>query len=73
MGRWAAQGSEDVYVRTAVRVTENLQRYAAAHARLALGARAAFPSSLTHSRSCSFVPRVPLSGGTLPLSLFASS
>ena len=35
VGRWAAQGSEDHYVRTAVRVVENLQRYAADHARVA--------------------------------------
>ena len=27
--RWAAQGSEDTYVRSAVRIVENLQRYAA--------------------------------------------
>ena len=33
VGRWGVQASEDVYVRTALRVTENLQRLAAAHAR----------------------------------------
>ena len=35
MGRWAARGSADSYVRTALRVTENLQVAAATHARLA--------------------------------------
>ena len=32
MGRWAARGSADVYVRTAARVIENLQTAAAVHA-----------------------------------------
>ena len=32
-GRWAAHGAQDAYVRTAVRVVENLQRTAARHAR----------------------------------------
>ena len=33
LGRWAAKGSTDTYVRTAVRVVENLQLLAARHAR----------------------------------------
>ena len=33
LGRWAAQSSEDAYVRTSVRICENLQRFAALHAR----------------------------------------
>ena len=33
LGRWAAKGSTDAYVRTAVRVVENLQLLAARHAR----------------------------------------
>ena len=33
LGRWAAKGSTDSYVRTAVRVVENLQLLAARHAR----------------------------------------
>ena len=36
VGRWSRQGAEDLYVRTAVRITENLQRLAAAHARASL-------------------------------------
>ena len=36
LGRWAVQGSEDAYVRTAIRVVENLQRLAATHARASL-------------------------------------
>ena len=35
LGRWAARGSADSYVRTALRVTENLQAAAAVHARRA--------------------------------------
>ena len=33
VGRWSKQGAADVYVRTSLRVTENLQKLAAAHAR----------------------------------------
>ena len=33
LGRWAAKGSADTYVRTALRVVENLQRLAAVKAR----------------------------------------
>ena len=33
VGRWAAKGSEDTYVRTAVRIVENCQRLAAKHAK----------------------------------------
>ena len=42
VGRWAPQGSEDSYVRTAVRVVENLQRYAADHGRVSLAGGADF-------------------------------
>ena len=34
VGRWAAQGAEDTYVRTATRIVENCQRVAARHAKL---------------------------------------
>ena len=33
LGRWAAKGSSDIYVRTALRITENLQKCAAKHAK----------------------------------------
>ena len=33
LGRWAIQGSQDTYIRTALRIVENLQRLAARHAR----------------------------------------
>ena len=33
VGRWAIQSSEDSYVRTAIRITENCQRFAARHAK----------------------------------------
>lgn len=33
VGRWAVKGSEDGYVRSAVRITENCQRLSAHHAR----------------------------------------
>lgn len=33
LGRWSAKGAADVYVRAAVRISENLQRLAAAHAK----------------------------------------
>jgi hypothetical protein len=36
LGRWSAAGSQDVYVRTSLRVCENLQVLAAKHARRAL-------------------------------------
>ena len=36
MGRWAARGSADTYVRTALRVCENLQKAAITHARRSL-------------------------------------
>ena len=36
LGRWAARGSADIYVRTACRVVENLQRLATRFAREAL-------------------------------------
>ena len=36
LGRWAARGSQDVYVRTAVRICENLQNLAARYGRRSL-------------------------------------
>ena len=33
LGRWAAKGAADTYVRTALRITENLQKAAAKHAK----------------------------------------
>ena len=33
VGRWAARGSEDSYVRTSTKIVENCQRFAAAHAK----------------------------------------
>ena len=33
VGRWSKQGAADLYVRTSLRVTENLQKLAAAHAK----------------------------------------
>ena len=42
VGGWAVQGTEDVYVRTAVRVVENLQRFAALHARMFYNTRPDF-------------------------------
>ena len=42
VGRWGAQGSEDRYVRTSVRITENCQRLAAHHGRAAFNGGADF-------------------------------
>ena len=36
LGRWAARGSQDVYVRTAIRICENLQNLAARYGRRSL-------------------------------------